>query len=86
MLPQENFKIRYSEIASEAMFEPKMLYTRISPPVVSVDIEKRSNLAARNAATHVAHVVAPPQFACSSIAIEIEKPQFSRRYFECLKT
>ena len=68
------------------MFEPKMLYTRISPPVVSVDIEKRSNLAARNAATHVAHVVAPPQFARSSIAIEIEKPQFSRHYFECLKT
>ena len=36
MLPQENFfKIRHSEIASEAMFGPKKA-TRISPSVVSV--------------------------------------------------
>ena len=37
MLPQEVFKIRHSEIASEAMVNPKWQNTtRITPPVVSV--------------------------------------------------
>ena len=37
MLPQEIFKIRHSEIASEAMVSPKWQNaTRITPPVISV--------------------------------------------------
>ena len=37
MLPEEIFKIRHSEIASEAMVSPKWQNaTRITPPVVSV--------------------------------------------------
>ena len=59
------------------------------PPIVSVAREAIEPSYAEMTATHDARMLAPPQFALvsrSSIAIEKRESQFSRRYFECLKT
>ena len=77
--PRKVFKIRTSKIASEAMFGPKMLLE--SPHLYFLLLEKRPNQLPEMNAT----VRACLTIKCT-IAIEIEKPQFSCCYFECLKT
>ena len=88
MHPQENF----SKLATlRSLLRPCLGQntTRISPPVALVAREAIETQLQEMTATHDAHVSPSPICARSSRAQvppwKIEKPQFSRRYFGCLK-